>query len=259
MLNKRLIGVVTVKNTWAVQSFGYHRYLPLGKPEVLVQNLDRWGADEILLHCIDRSHPVIGPDFELLRKVSDLGITTPLIYSGGIRDREDALKVVSYGSDRVMIDALTKDAPAKVESIARVLGVQAVIANLPIRNTPEGLLLLDYRNGQEMPLAEMAKLLPLDWISELMLTDWCNEGHFEAFSMPLLAASDLLHKPLICFGGISSAHQIKALFANDPVVAIGVGNFLNYREHAIQDLKKDLVGTAIRPPHYESSILCIRR
>jgi cyclase len=150
---------------------------------------------------------------------------------------------------------LIKDSPAKVEEMARVLGVQAIIANLPIRNSPEGLLLLDYRNGQEMPLAEMAKLLPLEWISELMLTDWRHEGQFEAFSMPLLAAGDLLQKPLICFGGISTTYQIRSLLANDPVVAIGVGNFLNYREHAIQDLKKDLVGAAIRPPHYEFSNL----
>jgi cyclase len=253
MPNKRLIGVVTVKNGWAVQSFGYRRYLPLGKPEVLVHNLDRWGADEILLQCIDRSHPSVGPDFELLRKVSDLGISTPLIYSGGIRGREDALKVVSFGADRVMIDALLKDAPADVEAVSRVLGLQAVIANLPIRNTPEGLLLLDYRSGHEMPLAEAVKLMPLDWISELMLTDWCHEGHSEAFSTSLLAASDLLSKPLICFGGISSAHQIRALFENDRVVAIGGGNSLNYKEHAIQALKKDLVDVAIRPPNYESS------
>jgi len=253
MPNKRLIGVVTVKNGWAVQSFGYRRYLPLGKPEVMVQNLDRWGADEILLQCIDRSHPSVGPDFELLRKVSDLGISTPLIYSGGIRGREDAVKVVSFGADRVMLDALIKDDPASIEMVARVLGAQAVIANLPIKNTPEGLLLLDYRSGHEVLLDEVAKLLPLDWISELMLTDWCNEGHSEAFSISLLAASDLLSKPLICFGGISSADQIRTLFANDRVVAIGVGNSLNYKEHAIQALKKDLLGVAIRPPNYESS------
>ena len=255
MLNKRLIGVVTVKNGWAVQSFGYRRYLPLGKPEVLVHNLDRWGADEILLQCTDRSHPSVGPDFELLRKVSDLGISTPLIYSGGIRGREDALKVVSFGADRVMIDALLKDAPADVEAVARVLGIQAVIASLPIKNTPEGILLLDYRSGHEMPLAEALKLLPLDWIAEVMLTDWCHEGHSEAFSMSLLVASDLLKKPLICFGGISTSDQIRALLTNDSVVAIGVGNSLNYKEHAIQALKKGLVGVAIRPPYYESSTL----
>jgi imidazole glycerol phosphate synthase subunit HisF len=115
------------------------------------------------------------------------------------------------------------------------------------------LLLLDYRSGHEVLLDEVAKLLPLDWISELMLTDWCNEGHSEAFSISLLAASDLLSKPLICFGGISSTDQIRTLFANDRVVAIGVGNSLNYKEHAIQALKKDLLGVAIRPPNYESS------
>ena len=46
MIPKRLIGVVIVKDGWAVQSFGYRRWLPLGRPEVLVENLDRWGADE---------------------------------------------------------------------------------------------------------------------------------------------------------------------------------------------------------------------
>jgi cyclase len=39
MLKKRLIGVVTVRDGWAVQSFGYGRYLPLGKPVLMVLKL----------------------------------------------------------------------------------------------------------------------------------------------------------------------------------------------------------------------------
>ena len=69
MLHKRLVGVVTVKGGWAVQSFGYKSYLPLGRPEVLVENLDRWGADEILVHVIDRSVKKLGPDFNLIEKL----------------------------------------------------------------------------------------------------------------------------------------------------------------------------------------------
>lgn len=42
MLRKRLLGTVLVREGWAVQSFGYRRWLPLGKPECLVQNLDHW-------------------------------------------------------------------------------------------------------------------------------------------------------------------------------------------------------------------------
>src|SRR3989338_7969798 len=105
MLKKRLIGVVTVKSGWAVQSVGYQRYLPLGRPEWLVENLDRWGADEILLQCIDRSTADAGPDFELLDKVARLGLSTPLIYSGGIRSRDEGVAVIQRGADRIAVDA----------------------------------------------------------------------------------------------------------------------------------------------------------
>ena len=98
MLKKRLIGVVTVRQGWAVQSFGYQRYLPLGRPEVIIENLDRWGADEILVHCIDRSQNQSGPDFTLIKRIGDLGLSTPLIYGGGIRHLEDALQIVRLGA-----------------------------------------------------------------------------------------------------------------------------------------------------------------
>ena len=94
MIRKRLVGVVTVRDGWAVQSFGYRRYLPLGRPEVLVENLDRWGADEIVLQCIDRTRGNAGPDLALLERVSRRGLATPLIYGGGIRNAADAIAVL---------------------------------------------------------------------------------------------------------------------------------------------------------------------
>ena len=88
MIQKRLIGVITVKQGWAVQSFGYRRHLPMGRPEVVAENLDRWGVDEILLQCIDRSRHGLGPDLALLERISRKGLATPLIYQGGIRSVE---------------------------------------------------------------------------------------------------------------------------------------------------------------------------
>ena len=61
MLKKRIIGVVNVKDNIAVQSFGFNRYLPLGKPECLIENLDRWGADEIILNIIDLTQKRLVP------------------------------------------------------------------------------------------------------------------------------------------------------------------------------------------------------
>ena len=254
MLKKRLIGVVTVKNSWAVQAFGYRRYLPLGKPEVLVQNLDRWGADEILLQCIDRSSAGLGPDFDVLGRINNLGIATPIIYSGGISKREDAVKVISHGADRIMVDALLTDSPQTLEAVARDLGAQAVIAHLPACMTSGGLVAFDYLNRTERPLKQWIKTLPIDWISELMITDWQNEGSPDSFDERLLEITKHIDKPLLCFGGLSEAAQIQRVLAHSQVVGVGVGNFLNYREHAVQLLKQHLGNIAVRSPHYENTM-----
>lgn len=252
MLKKRLIGVVTVKDGWAVQSFGYRRYLPLGKPEVLVQNLDRWGADEILVQCIDRSVQDLGPDLDVLGKISRLGIATPLIYSGGIGSREDAVKVISHGADRIMVDSMLLKTPSSIEAVSRDLGTQAIIAHLPARISTGELKSLNYQDGTEQPLGEWLKKLPQDWISELMVTDWVHEGRPGSFDERLLAVAQHLDKPLLCFGGISKPEQIERVLAHPHVVAVGVGNFLSYHEHAVQVLKQELKNNTVRHPQYES-------
>ena len=251
MLKKRIIGVVTVKNGWAVQSFGYRRYLPLGKPEVLLQNLDRWGADEILVQCIDRSTASLGPDFDVLSRISMLGIATPLIYAGGISHWEDAVEVIKLGADRIMVDSMLMDSPQALEFVARELGTQAVIAHLPIRMTGDGLVTLDYRNRNERPLHQWLKKLPIEWISEVIVSDWQNEGSPGRFDERLLDITQHIDKPLICFGGLSEAAQIQRVLAHPKVVGAGVGNFLSYREHAVQSLKQQLGSSVVRAPHYE--------
>jgi cyclase len=252
MLKKRLIGVVTVRDGWAVQSIGYRRHLPLGRPEVLVQNLDRWGADEILLQCIDRSASGLGPDLEVLRKIGKLGIATPLIYAGGISTAEDAVKVVSNGADRIMVDAMLVNSPQTLEPVARQLGTQAVIAHLPARTGVDGIRSLDYRNGLEGPIENWIDRLPSNWISELMVTDWAHEGIPGGFDEKLLEVMRFIDKPLLFFGGISQPKQIESLLKHPQVVAVGMGNFLNYREHSVQKLKEKMGSSALRPPCYES-------
>ena len=49
MLKKRLGAFVFIKNGLVVQSIGFKKYLPIGKPEVVLKNLDEWGSDEIIL------------------------------------------------------------------------------------------------------------------------------------------------------------------------------------------------------------------
>lgn len=254
MLKKRLIGVVTVKNDLAVQSFGYQRHLPLGKPEYLVENLDRWGADEILVQVIDRSEEKLGPDFDLLEKLGAIGLRTPLIYAGGIRSLADGVKLVQLGADRIVVDSLLHDDLLTIKVLSEHLGAQALIASLPMSWHNNALLWLDHRKHTSATFSsEILNFIDSGIISEVLVTDWEHEGYSNSFEQALIERLPLANVPIIAFGGISEPTQMKSLLLRSDIAAIAIGNFLGYREHAIQTYKEALAGMPLRAATYEST------
>jgi cyclase len=253
MLKKRILGVITVRQGWAVQSIGYRRYLPLGRPEILAENLDRWGVDEILIQCIDRSIHGLGPDFDVLRRIAARGVGTPLVYGGGINSDAQAAAVIAQGADRILVDASFYEQPTIIRHIASKLGAQAVIASVPISAKLEGPVLWDYRRHQNISWpVECSHLLADGVVSEVLVIDKDHEGIPASFDASLLSAPFLSGCSLIPFGGISEAEQIQTLLSQPSVSAVAIGNFLSYREHAVQSLKKAAKVLPTRPPYYVS-------
>lgn len=251
MLRKRLIGVVTVRKGWAVQSFGYRRYLPLGRPECLVENLDRWGADEILVQVIDRSSRNLGPDFDLLMRLGKLGLETPLIYGGGITSADHAVQVIQSGADRISIDQILHNSPCEVRRMALRLGAQALIAAVPIRFCDTTWLRHDYMKRQCFPFDdELPALFQDRVVSELMLIDWQNEGNITEFKPEQLARLPFTEVPVIMFGGFTKPSLTRRFLDHPKVAAVAVGNLFSYREHAYQDYKRVVGSVSLRPPTY---------
>jgi cyclase len=252
MIGKRLVGVITVRRKMAVQSFGYARWLPMGDPAVVARNLDRWGADEILVLATDRGND--GPDFPLLERLTHIGLSTPLIYGGGIRKVEDGIAVVGRGADRIALDSALARSPHLVAGLASALGAQALVAALPLAIRPDGLFWRDHAARTEHPFpAAIRALLEAGHVSEVLVIDWQNEGFPGRFDTRLLDLFPVPGMPLILFGGLGLPEPMQALLARPEVRAVGVGNSLAWREHAVQLLKAALPGAGIRPPAFAGS------
>ncbi len=252
MINKRIVGVVTVKNGWAVQSFGYSSYLPLGRPEIIVENLGRWGVDEVMIQCIDRSITNQGPDFDTLKKVSLHCRGTPLIYSGGVQTVEQGVNVIKNGADRVAVDNIMHRSPEVLEKLSLILGLQALIGCLPLSMQDGSIKWFDYKQN-------LLKDFVLTWlrtelrsfVSEIMVIDYKNEGSKAAFDLNLVEALKLSKCNLIPCGGANTSKVIKKLFQYPFVSAVAIGNSLNYKEHAVSKLKNDLDPAVVRGIDYE--------
>ena len=256
MLKKRFIGVITVRNGWAVQSFGYKRYLPVGHPVVVAQNLDRWGVDEILVLAIDRSAKSLGPDFELINSLSIEGLSTPLIYGGGICNAEQASMVISAGVERICVDAALSGDYCSLREISMHIGSQALVASLPLSIEASELQWFDhvartYRGFEK----DIVQIFKDELFSEALIIDWKNEGIQNGFNMDLLRRFPVANVPLIAFGGLSEVDQINETLSMPEVVAVGVGNFLYYTEHSVQNYKERLASKRLRLSEYQGMVI----
>ena len=241
MVKKRLIGTIIVKNGWVVQSFSYGRYLPLGRPTTVAKNLDRWGVDEIAILAIDRSPTASGPDFDLLRSIRDLNLTTPISYGGGIRSAGDAKRAIEIGCERVVVESLLFKDQGEIENLVKVIGGQAVIASIPITNQSDHLCRYDYINKREFPLEKNDVRVLFDrGISELLVIDKDAEGSLGEFELEKLQVFRDIEVKLIAFGGVVGGDLISSVLRSPNVSAIAVGNSLNYREQAVHKIKQDL-------------------
>ena len=254
MVKKRIIGVITILDGKVVQSFGYNSYLPLGRPECIIENLDRWGVDEILIQCIDRSRFSKGPDFMLLEKISSLGIGTPIIYSGGLKSVEDAVSVIKKGADRICLQNIFLSNLNVVKNISSKLGSQALIASITMSLNNDKVFFYDYISKKESYFTDdLLNFLNSNYISEVLLVDWKNDGGKAKFNLDLIENLPIKNKELILFGGINDTKQISELLEYDIVSAVGIGNFLNYKEHAFQYLKKETRIDLVRTNTYYSN------
>lgn len=248
MLRKRLLGAVVVRKGWAVQSFGYRRWLPLGKPEYLVENLDRWGADGIVVLSIDRGDQ--GPDLELIERLGALGLSTPLTYGGGLATEEHARAAVRAGAERLVLDTVLGHNPQAVGAMASAVGVQALVAALPLLKGSSGEVQhLQHRTGSQGPLDDQIRaLIASEQVSEVLVIDVEGEGSGQGFNPALLqmveTQTDL---PLLALGGLANHQQIRPILKRKQVSGVAVGNALNYRDHAIGHIKNNLTDLPIRP------------
>lgn len=255
MLRKRLLGAVVVRQGWAVQSFGYKRWLPLGKPECLVENLDFWGADGIVVLAIDRGDQ--GPDLGLIARLGALGLSTPLTYGGGIATVEHARAAVLAGAERLVLDSVLSHNPQVVGSMASIVGVQALVAALPMVQQADGeVQQLQHRTGAYCSLnVPTRELISGNHVSEVLVIDAAGEGEGQGFNPALLEMVEAhTTLPLLGFGGLARAEQIRPLLSRPQLAGVVVGNALNYREHAIGHLKAALTDYPLRPHRQRRSL-----
>ena len=239
MLKRRVVATLVVRDGIVVQSVGFQRYLPVGRPQIAVEFLNQWGVDEIILLDISATAARRGPDLAMVRAVAKRCFV-PLTVGGGIHALDQARALIRSGADKVAFNQAALHAPELLARTAEVFGSQCVVAVIDGIRHPDGYRVHDYRSRQATArgAGEFATSLVARGAGEVFINSVDRDGAKQGFDLSLVrelcAAVDV---PVICCGGAGAPEHFAEVFRETRVHAAAAANFFHFTEHSVTTTK----------------------
>ena len=247
MLKKRLIASLLVRDGFIVQSFGFNKYLPLGKPKFALEFLVKWDVDEILLVDMSASSQNRIPDAETLETLAQYCFV-PLTVGGGISKLEDVRKIIRSGADKVAVNTHAFNNPKFITEIAGNFGSQCVVVSIDCKLEDDGSYKV-YIDGGKTPAGktatEWAKRCAQLGAGEILLNAIHRDGSREGYDTELIKqVSNAVEIPVIAIGGVGKMeHFAQGITAGASAVA--AANIFQHFEHSTILAKAHLLNDGV--------------
>ena len=236
---KRVIAVLVMRHGWVVQSIGFERYLPVGRPEIAARFLSEWGADEIVLVDITATAEGRTIDPHLIERTAER-CYVPLTVGGGLRTVGDMRTVLRSGADKVLVNSLLIDDIGVIDAAAGVFGNQCLVASIDVRAAEGDWWAFGDSGRREtgMDAADLAERAMLAGAGEVLLNSIDRDGSRRGYDVALAShVGSRISIPLILAGGAGHpGHLCQALTCNR-VAAAAAANFFHYTDHTIAVVK----------------------
>lgn len=247
MSKKRVIACIIVRNNWAVQSIGFSKYLPVGRPEIAARFLDDWGVDEIVLLDISATPEGRTIDSRLVERVAK-SCHVPLAVGGGIRSLDDVRTILQAGADKICINSAAYETPSLVTEAASRFGDQCVIASMDVKSGGNGYRI--WANGASSTISrtpsDWARELALLGAGEILLGSVDRDGMHNGFDFKLIEeVATQVDIPVIAVGGCGRPEHLFEALQKEYVSAAAAANFWHYTEHAVATAKSAVIARGV--------------
>ncbi len=235
MLKKRLIACLLMREGLIVQSLGFERHLPIGRPRFPIEFVARWDVDEIVLLDMSATPENRGPDPEVLSMLSR-HCFVPLTVGGGIRSAEDVYRVIRSGADKAAVNTHAVERPELLTEIADSFGVQCVVLSMDCRREADGTHQVYTRSGTQptgMTAPEWAKKAEALGAGEIFLNSIDRDGSKQGYDLDLIrSVTEAVGIPVIACGGVGKFSDFAPAVLDGGASAAAAANIFHFIEHS---------------------------
>ncbi|MBI2102870.1 imidazole glycerol phosphate synthase subunit HisF [Candidatus Woesearchaeota archaeon] len=252
MLKKRIIANLVVRDGIVVQSIGFERYLPVGKPEVAVEFLNAWGIDEIIIADINAGIERRIPDLQMISSISKKCFV-PVTVAGGIKSIEMMRELIRCGADKIAINTAAVEHPSLISEGAEVFGSQCIVVSIDVRKNSEGKYEVFSRGGRRptgLNPVEFAQTCEQLGAGEIIINSIDRDGSRKGYDLSLVASvSDAVSIPVIALGGAGHPRHFVDALTTGKATAAAAGNFFHFCEQSVVLTKEFLTRNQVNVRH----------
>lgn len=252
MLTRRIIPCLDVRDGRVVKGIQFQGLRDAGEPVERAALYEQQGADELVILDVSATPEGRSTAVETVAKVRDV-LSIPLTVGGGVKEIDDALRLLDAGADKVGMNSAAVKDPTLIERTAARVGAQCVVLAVDaarVDGSPEKWEIVT------MSGTNRTGIDVLDWVTraeqlgagEILLTSWDEDGRGKGYDLPLLnAVSSTVKLPIIASGGASTPkHMSDAIDAGaDAVLAATI---FHDGHTTVRDVKQELrtLGVEVR-------------
>ncbi len=250
MLKRRIAAALLVSRGLVVQSLGFGRRLPVGRPEIAAEFLDRWGVDELVLLDLDASREGRQVSVELVARVAAAS-NVPLAVGGGLDSLSQVDALLRAGADKVCVNRAARARPALVTEIARRFGDQCVVAAVDVTRVDGVLRPWCHLERAPLEVALDVHLRDLAALGagELLVQATHLDGAGTGYDLELArVAASAVDVPVLVLGGAGHPSHLPELLEQSGAACAVAGNFFHFAEHSVTVTKAQAArrGVAVR-------------
>ncbi len=253
----RIIPCMDVDAGRVVKGVNFVDLVDAGDPVELAARYDEQGADEVVFLDITASSDARDTIVELASRTAE-EVYIPFTIGGGIRNVEDARRVLRVGADKVAVNSAAVARPEVLTEIATEFGSQCVVASIDARKSdteglPSGYEV--YVRGGRTPTG----LDAVEWATEcvrrgageIMLTSMDRDGTRDGFDTELTSLiTDAVNVPVIASGGVGTLEHLAEGVTDGGADAVLAASIFHFGEHTVGEAKELMAsrGVTVRPP-----------